>query len=163
MIDSCSDKSDDITSSARLPVSSSLRWLMKPLFPWMSVLPGCHRAWQWPRPLGGELNQPLSAWVAAWPAGLWGCYPAQEPRGVLWSVILDPELHRRRIRNPKDLGAPDREAVSCDWQPLSSAGDEEEVKKKVSHWSCCDDELNVHSLAATSTTLTHRGENLLKH
>lgn len=97
---------DVTTSSALLPVSSPLRWLMKRLFRWMSVLPGCCRAWQWPRRSAAELNERLSAWVAAWPADFWGWYAAEEPRGVLWSVILDPELHSRRIRNPKDLWAP---------------------------------------------------------
>lgn len=98
-------RGDVTTSPAWLPASSPLHWLKKQLFRWMSVHPRCCRAWQWPRRSAVELNEWLSAWVAVWTADFWGCYPAQEPQGVLWSVILDPELHSRRIRNPKDLWA----------------------------------------------------------
>lgn len=107
------------SSSAWLPASSPLRWLMSWLFRWMSGRPGCCRAWQWPRRSAAELNERLSAWVAAWPADFWGWYPAEEPRGVLWSVILDPELHSGRIRNPKDLWASaSPSAVTDSWSRL---------------------------------------------
>lgn len=62
------------------------------------------------------LNERLSGWVAVWPTDFQGLYPAEESWGVLWSVILDPELHSGRIRNPKDLW----ESISCEWQLLSS-------------------------------------------
>lgn len=110
-----------------------------------------------------ELNERLSGWVAVWPTDFWGLYPAEESWGVLWSVILDPELHSRRIRNPKDLW----ESVSCEWQQRSS-----DKKKKtplptersclsgVTWWgkgradyTCHYDELTVRRLAVTWRTL----------
>lgn len=103
----------------RVPV----HWLMSSLFSWVL------RSMTMAHSSAAELNERLSGWVAVWPTDFWGLYPAAEPWGVSWSVILDPELHSRRIRNPKDLWASPSLSAALIWQKNPSANGE-----KLLHW-----------------------------
>ena len=63
-----------------------------------------------------------------------GLRPAVGPRGASWSVILDPELHSRRITTPKEF-----------WEQPSSTGGEESEEGlsaawKQEDWGCDYDE-----------------------
>ena len=50
--------------------------------------------------LGGSQRVCTTTWLN----DFWGLYPAEELWGVLWSVILDPELHSgREFKSPNNL------------------------------------------------------------
>lgn len=79
-------------------------WLTSSLFSWLagteSVMELQPRA-----SLLHRTNERQCSWVPVWLTDFIGSYPVEEPWGVWWSVILDPELHSGRIRNRRPLRA----------------------------------------------------------